>query len=376
MKNQNRYILISLLGRTPQLLTESLYALRIQKQIPISEIWVLTTPEGKQAVFDKLLSKEKGRFYEFCRDWNIDPKSINFDENNFLVAPARESLAGDQGGCEPLVDKMMELIKKLTQCSDTVLYCSLAGGRKTMSVYLAYTLQFYGRAQDKLFHVLTSPEVFEDQKNFYYPPPKKKKIKLSDGKKIYTDQADILMVDVPYVHLRQMLPIPVDEMDYTFSELVRWTQQMLELPHLVINLNGKCIYIGNKKVDLTPIEFATYQYYAERSLARDEKIHVTDYVKYFEKFDGSFFSEDGLMRLLEIYSQLVPSGTVDRFKRVALEKGRLRLERSCEHFSRIKGKIKKALNDDSLLDYYIISGVGRYVKSYGIKLDKAKIVFK
>ena len=376
MKNPNRHILISLLGRTPQLLTESLYALKIQKQIPISEIWVLTTPEGKQAVYEKLLSQGKGQFYKFCHDWDIDQESIQFDSNNFLIAPARESLSADQEGCEPLVDKMMELVRKLTSESDTILYCSLAGGRKTMSVYLAYTLQLYGRTQDKLFHVLTSPEVFEDQKNFYYPPPKKKKIKLSDGKKIYTDLADVLMVDVPYVHLRQLLPFPIDEMDFTFDELVHWTQQMLELPQLVIDLHGKCIFIGNKKVDLTPIEFATYQYYAERSRDRSEKIQVTDYVQYFEKFDGYFLSDEGLARLLEIYTQLVSAGTVDRFKYNALKKGRLPYERACEHFSRIKGKIKKALNENALLDYYIISGVGRYGKCYGIKLDKSRIVFK
>lgn len=48
MTDSYNNILISLLGRMPQILTETLYALMIRRKISISEIWVLTTIEDFQ----------------------------------------------------------------------------------------------------------------------------------------------------------------------------------------------------------------------------------------------------------------------------------------------------------------------------------------
>jgi CRISPR-associated protein (TIGR02584 family) len=48
------------------------------------------------------------------------------------------------------------------------LHVSIAGGRKTMGFYAGYALSLYGRAQDRMSHVLVD-EKFEKGINFYYP---------------------------------------------------------------------------------------------------------------------------------------------------------------------------------------------------------------
>ncbi|RKX57645.1 MAG: TIGR02584 family CRISPR-associated protein, partial [Thermodesulfobacteriota bacterium] len=42
----------------------------------------------------------------------------------------------------------------LTASKDTAVYFLIAGGRKTMSACLAVAAQFYGRPQDRVYHVL------------------------------------------------------------------------------------------------------------------------------------------------------------------------------------------------------------------------------
>ena len=73
MINQPQHILLSILGKTPQILTETLYALMISQKIPISEIWILTTQEGFQVITENLIHPNSGKFYAFCHDWQIDP---------------------------------------------------------------------------------------------------------------------------------------------------------------------------------------------------------------------------------------------------------------------------------------------------------------
>jgi CRISPR-associated protein (TIGR02584 family) len=50
---QQRHLLIALLGRTPQILTETLYALCVDQGVPISEIWVISTYEEYQLALEK-----------------------------------------------------------------------------------------------------------------------------------------------------------------------------------------------------------------------------------------------------------------------------------------------------------------------------------
>ena len=377
--NQPKHILISLLGKTPQILTETLYALMVQQKIPISGVRVLTTEECLPAITANLLDSNSGKFYRFCRDWQIDSRQIKFNAQHILVAEdlGEKSYAPpDARQCEPLVNLILTELRALTSDPDTVLHCSLAGGRKTMSVYFAYALQFFGRGQDRLYHVLVQPQAFQNHQDFFYIPPQPQDLITADGNQISTATAKIELIEVPYIRLRDRLAYLFNEKQLSFEKLVTMTQnelaQMPNLPPLEINLVTKRIKIGNRQINLSPIELAIYQYYAERTKNRPDDISVKSYHSYFEYAEGPFFPEAGLKRLLTIYRGIAPYGTVERFEKT-LDKGSLTFERACQYFSRIKRKIQGALQDDELAEYYIVSAVGRYRKCYGIKVDGAKI---
>ena len=380
MIKQQKHVLLSILGRTPQILTEALYALIIQRKIPISEIWVLTTREGFETIIDYLIHPQSGKFYAFCHDWQIDAQKIKFNSEQILVAEDLSSPSKampDTQECEPLVNLILTVLRNLTNDPNTVLHCSLAGGRKTMSVYFAYALQFFGRPQDKLYHVLTQPMELQNHAEFYYIPPQPRYLVSGTGKKISTDQASIELIEVPYIRLRNKMEYLFGNKELSFDEMVRLTQSELEqmpnLPPLVIESQKKLITIGNKKVLLTPIEMAFYRYYAERSLSRSDDVPVKEYEQYFEKADGEWFPSDSLAQVLTHYRQIFSDSAVERFVE-SLDKGYLSFNRACQYFSRVKRKILNALGDEELAEYYIISAVGRYRKCYGIKVDKSKIL--
>lgn len=87
MDASKKHILLSFLGKTSQIFTETIYALMIQKIIPINEIKIITTDECNELVSENLLNSKTGKLYEFCQDWNIDNRKIEFSPEHILIAP-------------------------------------------------------------------------------------------------------------------------------------------------------------------------------------------------------------------------------------------------------------------------------------------------
>lgn len=377
MNRQKKHLLISLIGRTPQILTESLYALIIKRKIPISEIHVLTTKEGEHAIRENLLAPVTGKITAFSREWDVE---IPLSQENIHVANDSISSPGKANPDQSMVNLILKLLHSLTEDPDTVLHCSIAGGRKTMSIYFAYALQFFGREDDRLYHVLVHPEEFQNHRDFYYIPPHPAILKTTEGQEISTQSATIDLIEIPFIRLGAKREyIFGDNWPLTYEDMVRLTQAKLEqlpdVPQLIIDLKRNKVNIGLRKIHLSPIELATYYYYAERSKSRQDAVPLKDYEQYFEAADGYYFQSQGLKRIIDIYQNLVSAGTYDNFIR-SLDKGNLPFERACQHFSRIKRKIRNALQNDDLTEYYVISAVGTYRKSYGIKLDKSKIILR
>src|SRR5712691_2229325 len=76
-------LLLCVAGGTPQIVTETLYALTVQDrpQGPelIDEIRVITTLEGRKKIRETLLAGTLGMFHRFLRDYP-EVGAIQFDE--------------------------------------------------------------------------------------------------------------------------------------------------------------------------------------------------------------------------------------------------------------------------------------------------------
>ncbi len=205
-----REILVAVAGLTPQVITETLYYLTQKRDPPvaITAIHVLTTQPGGQRILSDLLTLDDGRFYAFCREYDLDPTTIAFDAEHIHVltdatgAPLEDiRTAADSTA---VADQILDFIRHLTDDPATRLYCSLAGGRKTQSVSLGFALQLYGRPQDTLLHVLVD-EAFEGHPDFFYPSRASRLIRSRDGRRINAHTARVDVAEIPYVRLSDKL---------------------------------------------------------------------------------------------------------------------------------------------------------------------------
>ena len=79
-------------GLTPQILTETLYALAVQRQPPFvpTEIHLLTTAEGASRAELTLLDSDQGQYYQLCADYGLDSRQIGFDASHLHVIADRQ----------------------------------------------------------------------------------------------------------------------------------------------------------------------------------------------------------------------------------------------------------------------------------------------
>lgn len=375
---QRRHILTALLGRTPQVLTETLYALCVDQSIPISAVWAISTQDGMQAALDKLLDPRRGRFYQMQKDYPAQCGQVRFSAEQILVA---------QDGLLPLADirnrqdseTFLELILRVlwekTSDPNTAVHCSLAGGRKTMSTYMALVMQMLGREQDKLYHVLLTPSEAEHHAEFYYPASVSQILPLPDSGTFDSAKVKVELVEIPYVRLRERLPVEVLERRASFAELLQWTQAEIaalpRAPMLQLIPQRRLLRLGGREIELPPIEFCLYWHFAERSQKRPQTIPREAYEQYFEKPEGSAFLAAASVNDLKTKYRALEgaAGMLKRFEDSLQRDKGLTLERLLQYISKINRKLDLALSDLESADLYRISAVGRYGKCYGIKLD-------
>lgn len=264
--------LLAVCGCTPQVITETLFAL-YQQQRMIDSIRIITTSVGKKAIYGHLLSPDDGYYYQFLKDYNVDPETIDFKHHHVkAVADENGSVLNDiecEEDNEYFLRECMNLSFMLTKEANSAVYFSIAGGRKTMGACLALAAQFYARPQDRIYHVLVSRE-FENCKEFFYPPPKSTKLRLRDmnGETFYkeTKYARVNLISMPFVSVRDrlaedMLKGPEEPASLLMS-LIRDDRH-----ELTVDLKDSKLSWKGVELDLSPAHAALYGFFAK--LKRD-----------------------------------------------------------------------------------------------------------
>jgi len=269
-----RRILLAVTGLTPQVVTETLYALACRAQSPWvpDEIHLITTATGAENARLNLLLPD-GWFHRLCADYRLP--AIDFPvENIHILTDADGQVLEDIRTPEQntlAADFITETVRRLTETPDSELHVSIAGGRKTMGYYLGYALSLYGRPQDRLSHVLVS-DPYETNREFYYPTPYDHPIHSKRGdKEITVDarNAQVDLADIPFVRLREGLPERLRRGQAGFSRVVAIANRSLEVPYLLLNVPQRQAWVDDEPLDLGATEFVFLLWLAERAL-RDE----------------------------------------------------------------------------------------------------------
>ncbi len=269
-------ILITLCGLTPQVVTETLWALHYcTPPIHPAEVWILTTQEGAKVCRTKLLG-QSGALARFVHHYRPTPVPRCPVSQIIVLKGANGRPLSDVRTAQDnqaVADQLAAFIRQQTDRSDVRLHCSVAGGRKTMGVLLASALQLFGRAEDRLYHVLVPPE-FESLDGFFFPPSPPQWLIGRDGRRLNTKQARIELAELPYVRLRGLLPAQPRRIIGSFSATVETANQRLRVlqdpePVRLATRDG-AMHIGNRLVKLPPTQMALY-----RALARTKLDHCT-----------------------------------------------------------------------------------------------------
>jgi CRISPR-associated protein (TIGR02584 family) len=128
---------VAVSGQTPAIVTETLWFLCQHRGVHIDEIRVITTALGYRSIKECLLG-EAGKFAAYCLDYEIPPGRIAFSEKTVYVLTRSDGcLLDDIRSSQDNVDaaeRIFALIREWSQRRDEVLFCSVAGGRKTLGI--------------------------------------------------------------------------------------------------------------------------------------------------------------------------------------------------------------------------------------------------
>lgn len=267
--NYSRRILVAVTGLSPQVVTETLYALAIQRTpafVP-TEVHLLTTREGAERARLSLLSESPGGFHSLLRDYDLP--AIAFDEERIHVLQDQDGAALDDirslddNRCA--ADLITTTLRNLTADPDSAVHVSIAGGRKTMGFLLGYALTLFGRPQDRLSHVLVSAP-FESSYQFFYPTPYSRVIEAANKQLADSATARVTLAEIPYVSLRHGLPEALLRGEATYNDTVKAARVSLGPATLSIDLHQRLVTAGGKLFRMPPAQLAMLMVFARRRL--------------------------------------------------------------------------------------------------------------
>ena len=267
-----RRLLVAVTGLSPQIVTETLYALAVRREptfVP-TEVRLITTEEGAERAKLSLLHPESGWFHRLRADYGLPPIAFGPEHVHVLedaVGRPLDDIRSPEDN-ERAADAITDVVRDLTRGDDSALHVSIAGGRKTMGFYLGYALSLYGREQDRLSHVLVNAP-YESHPQFFYPTTSSRVIYTPPphNRPYDTRDAEVTLASIPFVRLRDELPEDLKdhrEGKVRFSEAVAAAQRAIGPSELVIDLPAKRLRAGGKVIDLSPLHLAFLAWLARR----------------------------------------------------------------------------------------------------------------
>jgi CRISPR-associated protein (TIGR02584 family) len=389
MQDQKR-ILLCVTGKTPQIITETLYVLILERRERVDEIRVITTLEGRNEIVKRLLDPTSGKFFEFCRDYGVDPVGIKLDETSVSLLHGQDgSMLEDIRSLEENADaanQICEIVRALTEEPNVHIHASAAGGRKTMGIYLTAAMQLFGRTLDQLSHVLVS-EDFETHPHFFYKPPTERRLEKKDRqgnliKMLSTDDAKVELADIPFIRLRGVMSGWLGEGNHSYSHLVRLAQEdldLLESAHVLrLDTRKRAAIIANRNVRLTEREFFIYTLFARlRCQGGGENGFVSLDEMTVENIDAAFrqiTAARGVERGLEDYILVARFDFLGKLAEQVASQDYEERERFKDTFLQVIAKIKKKFEERRLPARYLIVTRGhRGSLLYGLEIAPERI---
>lgn len=380
-QSESQNVLICVAGITPQVITETIYALS-QKVPPIHihKIYIITTSLGKKAIQSSLL--QNGYLKALEDEYGLPHLII--DDKSFIIPLDENGRPLDDIKNEEenriLGNTIVSFIQGLTKDDNVTLHCSIAGGRKTMSFYLGFALQLFGRPQDKLYHVLVSPE-FESNQSFFFKPKKNRIIEYKTPNneviRLNTDEAKIELAELLFIRLSGKISFKEKDFNALVDEGQRTIDTALIQPDIYIYLEERHIQIGSTPIKMQPNLLIFYNLFLKQKVKhcrRPERPYCRNCTDCFLTIKGDLISNECIDELAEdhlLVYRKSPLGTQEFVRKWGKN---LSIEVVRQYISKINKTIREQILDGTLRQICAISCLRRYGEGlYGVRIEKGKI---
>jgi CRISPR-associated protein (TIGR02584 family) len=262
--SMKKHIVFSVAGMTPGVITETLYGL-LQQPEPAcgGEIHILSTTKGRDGTPQRegltLLLGESGTVAAFNRDygtqWEIRPEWIEIIAGDSGELADLRTTADNEAAAHCIVAR----VREWTARKEVILHASVAGGRKTMGLFLAQAMSWFARPQDDLSHVLVAEQFEQNVIDFSYPKP---------GNPEHEGAVDF--APLPFVRMRGLLP-PLLDGEHDYSARVRLSQIYLDDisgqgGRISLNLETRALSLDDYELaHLQPVSLGLYLFLCEHA---------------------------------------------------------------------------------------------------------------
>lgn len=262
----DRRVLLAVAGLTPQIVTETVWALanRVPPWLPTA-IRIVTTAPGRERVRLLLMDPDDGALPALANDLGRPELASALDERGVVVVTVGGRPVDDVDSPEAQIavaDTLLDEVRAVTDDAGSSLHVSLAGGRKTMGFFAGHALSLLGRPQDRLSHVLVDPAA-EGHPQFFFPPQRPRVLlAMGDGHPFRPTPDMVRLVDIPFVRLRDGLPPSLLRGRGSYAETVTAAQRALQPPRLMIDLAERRIVAAGTPLPLAPLQAAFFLWLA------------------------------------------------------------------------------------------------------------------
>jgi len=285
-------ILLIATGASPQVLTETLYAIhKADKPFP-DKVIAITTESTKQMLTNGLF--RDGRLAQLKEQYDLP--DLQMTEDDIYLISDENGRYLDKGNTEKdqeaMADFITRIVAKLTTQENTSIHASIAGGRKTMAFYLGYAMSLLGRSQDRLSHVFVNEEL-EFVRDFWFPTKEDNWVTGKNGQgEVNCKDGEITLAEIPFVRMRNSLDSNIIEsiIHTSFCKQVSKMNQYFDNDfELSLNIATKSLDLLGVSIKLTPKEFSFYWWLYNEGKegflrtydAYDDKNNVGRYLSYY-----------------------------------------------------------------------------------------------
>jgi CRISPR-associated protein (TIGR02584 family) len=264
-----KHILLAVTGLSPQVITETIYAMHLQQQF-VDEIHIITTSEGKKRAKLGLLTDQ--HLAQLLNDYCLPP--IVFSEAHIHCienAGVAVNDAVSDTDHDTIANFITEHVRAFTSDSNVMISALIAGGRKTMTFYLGYAMSLFGRECDAIIHTLVTPG-YENLHDFYYPSKHSKTLFNSKtGQVLDAKDAVVSLASIPFVRMRKEMPERLlHNPDSDFSSTVKNLNLQKEKLCITLKLGTNQIIVNNNACQLSPNDMAMYCWFAYSKVVHKE----------------------------------------------------------------------------------------------------------